>query len=83
MQTLSVEHRVIMKFREWMLSKGYISMGTMMKIKKRLLYHGHSDDQAKFVPLYHGHIVEGQAPMCIGTKRAQTQQIILFYTEVE
>ena len=46
LQTLSLEHRVIMKFREWMLSKGYISMGTMMKIKKRL-YHGHSDDQAK------------------------------------
>jgi len=46
-QTLSLEHRVIMKFREWMLSKGYFSTGIMMKIKKRLLYHGHSDDQAK------------------------------------
>jgi hypothetical protein len=35
-----------MKFREWMLSKGYFSTGTMMKIKKILLYYGHSDDQA-------------------------------------
>lgn len=45
--TLNLEHMVIMKFREWMLSTGYFSTGTMMKIKKRLLYHGHSDDQAK------------------------------------
>ena len=47
-----------MKFREWMLSKGYVSMGTVVKIKIRLLYHGQNDDQAKVVPLYHGHSVD-------------------------
>ena len=57
-QTLSLEYRVIMKFREWMLSKGYVSMGTVVKIKIRLLYHGQNDDQAKVVPLYHGHSVD-------------------------
>jgi hypothetical protein len=48
-QTLSLEHMVIMKFREWMLSKGYFSTGIMMKIRIRLLCHGYSDDQAKVI----------------------------------
>jgi hypothetical protein len=36
-QTVSWEHRVNMKFREWMLSKGYFSMGTMMEDQEKVI----------------------------------------------
>lgn len=94
-QTVSWELRVIMKFREWMLSKGYFSMGTIMKTKRRLLYHRHSDDQAKVTDCTMGTVfVEDQVRVtvpwahCWGpstyvhrNQKGSNPLIILFYSE--
>jgi hypothetical protein len=84
-QTLSLEHWVIMKFREWMCQKvifpraqwwrsrkGYFTIDTVMT-KQRLLIVPWAQCRwrTKKGLLYHGHTVVGQAPICIRTKRAQ------------
>jgi hypothetical protein len=90
-QTFSLEHRVIMKFREWVWSKGcfptaqwwsrkgYCTMDTMMTRQSLPIVPWAQCwlRRTKKGLLYHGHIVERQAHMCIGSNPL----IILFYTE--